>query len=453
MSKKKARNSSPLISDLIVQYVDIAKLKPDPKNPRIHDEEHVDEIADSINVTGMNVPILCDSNFVIIAGTGTYFACLKNGMTVVPVIVLKHLTEAKKVAFRIAHNKLCENGQWNPALLLENFEFLQSSEIDFDIEVTGFETPEIDVLSLGGKDAIKSAAKIAALEPELVDIPELPAQPVSKAGDIFTIGKHKVACGDARDKDLLKQLLGGHKIELGLTDPPYNISGANIGGRGKIPARNFIMGSGELSDGGYESLLEGSAANMASFSRPGAYNCFFTAYYAMHCMQNAFCRVYPTLTHMCIWSKTNGGMGKPWRNAWEGILVYRVKGGRTRDNVQLGRFGRNRTDVFVYPGVNVFRKGRMEELESHPTCKPILLLKDLILDVTPIGGVVFDGFLGSGSTVIAAHQAGRVGIGVELDPKYVDVAVQRISKEIGAPIFHQSGLTFEELAARREGEQ
>jgi DNA modification methylase len=187
----------------------------------------------------------------------------------------------------------------------------------------------------------------------------------------------------------------------------------------------------------------------AAFSKPGAYNCMFTGWSSMNDMLEAGKLAYPQLAHICIWSKTNGGLGAPWRNAWEGILVYRVKGGKTQNNVMLGKHGRNRTDVFQYAGVNTFRAGRMEELQSHPTCKPVALLADLILDITPIRGIVLDVFLGSGSTILAAHETERRGIGIELDPRYVDVAIGRLEKAIGKPAIHHSGRTFAELAADR----
>ena len=166
-------------------------------------------------------------------------------------------------------------------------------------------------------------------------------------------------------------------------------------------------------------------------------------------MQLANRDVYRELKHICIWKKNNGGMGSLWRGAWEGILIYRVDGGRSHNNVMLGVHGRNRTDVFEYAGVNTFKAGRMEELSVHPTCKPVPLLADLIMDVTPINGTVLDVFLGSGSSIVAAHQAKRRGVGIELDPKYVDVAVRRVEEAVGEPAVHQSGRTFSELSAKR----
>ena len=214
------------------------------------------------------------------------------------------------------------------------------------------------------------------------------------------------------------------------------------------------MGSGEMDREAFRSFIEQATALQLGHSKPGAYNCMFTGWYSMHDMLEAASRVFAALSHICIWAKTNGSMGSPWRNSWEGILVHHNNDGKRRDNIRLGKFGRNRLDVFNYAGVNTFRAGRMEELDAHPTCKPVPLLADLILDVTPIGGLVLDSFLGSGATILGAHEAKRCGVGIELDPKYVDVALRRIEQVTGKKAIHSSGLTLDELAqARRTGDK
>ena len=454
MAGKNFPNRKIELADLEVQYVDPNSLSEDPKHPRKIDEAHVDGINASIDMAGMVVPILATyPQRVIIAGVATWRANKKRGATRVPVIFLSQLSRKQEVALRIAHNRLCERGKWNAELLIENIEILLDGEVDFELTITGVDDPEIDVFMLGGKDAIKAAEIDSRDNPEIVELDDLPLQPVSRLGDIFIIGDHIVACGDAREEELLRSILGNRKVDAGITDPPFNKKGKDIGGLGKNGPRDFVLGSGELQADEFQTLIADAAANVERFCRPGAYNFYCTAYYAMLDMMKAFERVYPELNHMCIWTKTNGGMGSPWRNAWEGILVYRKRGGRVQNNVQLGRHGRNRTDVFRHAGVNVFRRGRMEELNSHPTCKPVGLLKNLILDITPIRGVVLDVFLGSGSTIVAANAAKRVGVGVELDPKYVDVAVQRIANAVGLPAIHSSGLTFEELKSEREAAQ
>jgi len=436
-------------ANLEVEEVPIERLKPFKKNPRDHSKAHVAEVAASIGAFGMNVPILADDAYELIAGHATLLACKSLGMATVPVIRLGHLSEAEKVAFRIAHNRLCEKGVWDPELLVANFEILYDADLSFDFEATGFSTGEIDVMRMGGKEAVRAAAEAARLAEETVALPDPDARPVSRLGDRFQIGRHIIVNGNAKEQSSYKLALAGSKADLALCDAPYGCAIAgHASGLGRVKHDDFIEGS-NLSSSELQDLVGQASALQAAHSKGGAYNIQFTDWRAMLDMQLANRKVYPELKHICIWKKTNGGMGSLWRGAWEGILVYRVAGGKSRNNVMLGVHGRNRTDVFEYAGVNTFKPGRMDELQAHPTCKPVPLLADLILDVTPIGGIVLDVFMGSGSTILAAHETGRTGVGIELDPKYVDVAVRRIEKSVGEPAIHQSGKTFEELAVER----
>lgn len=440
------------IRDLEVTIVPIAKVRSNAKAPRRKTDRHVSEIGDSVEEFGMVDPLLVDENCEIIAGESTFLSCIRRGMDEVPVIFLRHLNEAQKVALRLAHNRLCEKGEWDQELLAENFEFLMDSDYEIDLETTGFEVGEIDIALAGGEESVREAAEAAATLAEDVELDESPTNPVSRIGDVFTIGEHIVVCGDATGEEAYRKALGDRKADLGLTDPPYNVDVGRISGRGKTKHDNFVQGSGEMSPAQFREFVGSGAARMRKFTHEGAYSMFFTAWYSMRDISAACEEVFGELSHMCIWAKTNGGMGSPWRNAWEGILVFRNPGGKVRNNIQLGRFGRNRTDVFRHAGVNVFRKGRMEELQAHPTCKPVGLLKDLILDVTPVGGTVLDPFLGSGSLIIAAHEARRRGVGIELDPRYVDVAIRRIERSLGIEAVHESGRTFSQLGDERREE-
>lgn len=440
-------------SDLTIEMVPVNRLKPFKKNPRDHSAAHVSELAQSIGAFGMNVPILCDEVYEIIAGHATLLGCKSLGMIEVPAIRLGHLSEAEKVAFRIAHNRLCEKGKWDPELLVANFEILYEQDLTFDFETTGFSTGEIDVMRLGGKDAVKAAADAARVDEEVVELPNPLRTPVARLGDRFTIGRHVVVVGDARERATLELAMGNRRADLALCDAPYGCAIAgHASGLGRVKHDDFIEGS-NLSPDELRDLIGRASSLQAAFSKPGAFNIQFTDWRAMFDMQLANRDIYPELKHICIWKKTNGGMGSLWRGAWEGILVYRVGGGKSRNNVMLGKHGRNRTDVFEYAGVNTFKAGRMEELIAHPTCKPVPLLADLILDVTPIGGTVLDVFLGSGSTVLAAEEAQRRGVGIELDPKYVDVAIRRIERRVAKSAIHQSGKSFDELAKLREAAQ
>jgi DNA modification methylase len=449
------RSSKPKfdIRSLAIEFATTSSLTPFENNPRAHDKGHVADIAKSVNAFGMVIPILCDDHNVVIAGHGTLLACQSEGLHEVPVIRVGHLSEPQKVALGIAHNRLCESGKWDMDRLASNFEILYDQDLGFDLTITGFDTGEIDVARLGGKESIKARAKAAAELAEVVELPGANITPISRLHDRFTIDHHVVVCGDARDPAAYGVALAGQRADAAIHDPPYNtkIKG-NVSGGGKKKHDDFIMASGEMDRNAFRLFIERATALQLRHCKRGAYNCMFTGWYSMHDMLDAASRVFAVLSHICIWAKTNGSMGSPWRNSWEGILVHHNNDGERTDNIRLGKFGRNRLDVFNYAGVNTFRSGRMEELDAHPTCKPVPLLADLILDITPIGGLVLDSFLGSGATILGAHQAQRRGVGIELDPKFVDVALRRIEQATGKHAIHSSGLTLEELAKARRSE-
>lgn len=449
------RSSKPKfdIRSLAIEFATTCSLIPFTNNPRSHDKDHVADIEKSVNEFGMVIPILCDDRNVIIAGHGTLLACQSAGLEEVPVIRVGHLSEAQKVALRIAHNRLCESGKWDMDRLASNFEILYDQDLSFDLTITGFDTGEIDVARLGGKDSIKARAKAAAEVTEVVELPSANTTPVSRLHDRFVIDRHVVVCGDARDPAAYDLALDGQRADAAIHDPPYNTKiKDNVSGGGKKKHDDFIMASGEMDRDAFRLFIEQATALQLRYSKPGAYNCMFTGWYSMHDMLEAASRVFAVLSHICVWAKTNGSMGCPWRNSWEGILVHHDNDGKRTDNIRLGKFGRNRLDVFNYAGVNTFRAGRMDELDAHPTCKPVPLLADLILDITPIGGLVLDSFLGSGATILGAHQAKRRGVGIELDPKYVDVALRRIEHATGKKAIHSSGLTLDELALVRRND-
>lgn len=453
MTKKRKAPNQFNIRDLEVSIVPISKITISGRHPRRMSQSHTTAMIRSFDEFGEIDPMLVDEKGEIIAGAARLTAHIERGDKEVAVIYLRHLSEAQKVALRIAHDRMCENGDWDLQILAESFEFLVESDFEFDLELTGFEVGEVDVIREGGKDAIRAAAEAAAATPEVVELVDLPVRPVAKVGDVFTIADSVIVCGDATTADAYRLGLKGRKADLCLTDMPYNVKPERISGNGKVKHGPFVQGSGELSSEGFRDFVHRASLNISEHLKAGCLSMMFSGWYCLDDMMAGAAREFGPMSHMCIWSKTNGGMGFPWRNAWEGILVYRKAGGKVRNNIQLGKFGRNRTDVFFYAGVNVFRKGRLEELYSHPTCKPVALLKDAILDVTPLNGIVLDPFLGSGSLILAAHEARRRGVGIELDPRYVDVAVERIQRAFNVEAIHQSGMTFAELRAQRSNEE
>jgi DNA modification methylase len=235
------------------------------------------------------------------------------------------------------------------------------------------------------------------------------------------------------------------------TDPPYNVQiEGNVSGLGKIKHREFVMASGELSETDYTALLQTSCGHLVANSVSGSIH--FLCMDWRHCWEllGAGRKVYSELKNLCVWNKHNGGMGSLYRSKHELIFVFKNGSTPHINNVELGTHGRNRTNVWDYPGVNSWREGRRDELAMHPTVKPVALVADAILDCSKRGGIVLDCFGGSGTTLVAAEKTGRRGYLMELDPVYVDVTIRRFEQLTGEKAIHaDTQLTFDETEERR----
>lgn len=405
--------AKPLTSPLSVRYVPISELKPDPRNARTHPKRQVEQIAASIREFGFTNPILADEENTIIAGHGRLLGAKACGLADVPVITLKGLSEVQRRALRLADNKIALNAGWDVDLLRTELGAIQAIDVSFDLTRTGFATGELDVLLNGpGSDE----------EPAVADPP---SDPRAKPGDIYALGAHRLGCGDARDGAFLARVMGdGERAAAAFMDPPYNVAingFANARGR----HREFAMASGEMSDAEFETFLAETLGSAASVSRDGAVHFVCMDWRHMDALSAAGRRVYDALLNVCVWNKSNAGMGSLYRSKHELVFVYRLGQARHFNAVELGRHGRNRTNVWDYASVNAMRRDRAEELGLHPTVKPIAMVEDAVKDVTRRGERVLDLFTGSGTTLLAAERAGRVFAGVEIDPAYVDVATER----------------------------
>ena len=241
--------------------------------------------------------------------------------------------------------------------------------------------------------------------------------------------------------------MGVERADVGFTDPPYNVKiNGHVSGAGKIRHREFSEGSGEMTSEAFTTFLSEALNLCATYSRPGAvwFACMDWRHIGeMVCAGEI---AFDAFLNLCVWTKTNGGMGSLYRSQHELVFVFRTGGKTHRNNVQLGRFGRNRTNVWRYAGVNTFREGRMEELSAHPTAKPVEMVKDALLDVSKRGDIVLDPFMGGGATLIAAEQSGRRARGLEIDPAYVDVILRRWRLEAGRePVRQSNGKSLAEL--------
>jgi DNA modification methylase len=427
----------------IIEWRNVEHLRPNPHNARTHNRKQRRAIETSIRRLGFNCPILIDKINVIVAGHGRWEVAIKIGLNEVPVIVLDHLNPDEIRAFMLADNQLATLAGWDDEILAIELQHLV--EMNFNLDVTGFEAPEVDFLietQLTGPGESR-----ADVIPEVL----VNVSPTSRMEDIWILGKHRLMCGSALNYVHLQVLMGEILAVLIFTDPPYNVQvDGHVCGSGAIKHKEFIMASGEMSREEFLAFLTTFLANSSRFILDGAIAYVFMDWRSIDVLLEAGKDVFAELLNICIWAKTNAGMGSLYRSQHEMIAVYKHGTAPHRNNIQLGRFGRNRSNLWTYAGVNTFGSKRLEELSSHPTVKPVALVSDAIRDASKRGDVVLDPFMGSGTTIVAAEETGRVACGMELDPAYVDVAVKRWQDFTGGEAIHAvTGITFDEMTALR----
>src|ERR1700756_3271024 len=401
---------------LKIVYRPIEQLKPDPANPRLHSKKQIRQVAKSIETFGFNVPILVDADLNVICGHGRLLAARELGMTEVPTLCLDHLTPAQACAFMIADNRLTEIATWDDRLLAEQLQDLSLSGLDFSLEVTGFEMGEIDLRIAALEDLPLQDEDPADVLPEVAAGP-----PVSKLGDLWLLGRNRLLCGSALDSAAFTALMRQERATMVFTDPPYNVPiDGHASGLGAIHHRPFPMASGEMDKAEFTAFLAEACRNLAAFSAAGSLHYICMDWRHLGELLTAGAAAYGELKNLCVWVKNNPGMGSLYRSQHELVLVFKQRGAAHRNNVQLGQFGRNRSNVWHYPGANSFARGGPEGnlLALHPTVKPVAMVADAILDCSARGDIVLDGFLGSGTRVIAADRIARPCYGIGLDPAY-----------------------------------
>ena len=415
------------VRQLTIDYRPVGALQPDPRNARTHPKRQLDQLRSSILQFGFTNPILVDETGVLIAGHGRLLAAKDIGLPTVPVIELTGLTDAEKKALRLADNKIALNAGWDLEILKLELAEIASLDVDFDLSLTGFASGEIDVV-------LK-----AANDPDDEVIPAVPVTPRTKLGDIWILGDHRIGCGDGRDVGFLQRVIGeGASIDAAFLDPPYNVKingHANAKGR----HREFAMASGEMSDDQFRTFLTDTLGAAAKVSRDGAVHFVCMDWRHMDDVLAIAHPIYDDLLNICVWNKSNAGMGSLYRSKHEMVFVYRVGDGPHANMVELGKHGRNRTNVWDYPSVNSMAGSRREDLALHPTVKPVAMVADAYQDVTKRGELVFDMFLGSGTSLIAAERVGRRFRGCDIDPAYIDVAVDRWCQLTGrSPVLEEA---------------
>ena len=420
----------------------LAELKPFPGNPRLHPEAQIARLMKTIKRV-WTVPILIDEYSTILAGHARAEAAKRLGMAEVPTITIAGLTDPEKRATVIADNRLPEQAAWDLDLLRGHFKELIN--LDFDVELTGFSTGEVDLV-------IDGRPMPAGTDPaDDIGAFTLDGPAISKPGDLWTCGRHRLICGDAHERAAYEMLLQHDIAQLVVADPPYNVPIAGHAmGRGKIRHRNFKQASGEMSAAEFTSFLKASIELMLAFSSDGSIHYVFMDWRHLPDLFNAALPLYAEQKNLLVWNKDNAGQGSFYRSKHELIAVFKKGVGPHINNFGLGAKGRYRANVLDYPGVNSLHPARRGDLALHPTVKPVALIADLLRDCSKRNGIVLDPFAGSGTTMLAAERTGRVARLIELDPIYVDVAIRRWEATMGVPVKHVgSGSTFSQVAEER----
>jgi DNA modification methylase len=415
------------LADKIQQWP-VAKLIPYARNARTHSDEQVAQIAASIAEFGFTNPILTGADGVIVAGHGRLAAAQKLAMEMVPVVVLEHLSPTQRRALVIADNRIAENAGWDETMLRVEMEALQLD--DFDMSLTGFDADALAELMAGGGGDDSGNT-------DDDDVPEVLETAISRTGDVWLLGPHRLLCGDSTLEESYAQLLQGEEVDMVFTDPPYNVNYANTA-KDKMRGKNRAILNDNLGDGFYDFLLAALTPTVA--------NCKGAIYVAMSSseldvLQSAFREAGGKWSTFVIWAKNTFTMGRSdYQRQYEPILYGWPEGGKHH---WCG--DRNQSDVWQ------IKKPHKNDL--HPTMKPVELVERAIRNSSRPGNSVMDPFGGSGTTLIAAEKTGRVGRMIELDPKYVDVIVRRWQDWTGKQATRESdGVAFDAQAASSSSE-
>lgn len=422
----------------------IDTLRPYPGNARKHSKKQLRQLAGSFKQFGFTVPVLVTQDNMIIAGHGRVEAARLAGLDEVPVISVSHLTSAQIQAYIVADNRLAELAEWDGTQL--SIELQSLIDFGFDLGSIGFDTVDVDRIlgaaltsdptsSLDQDDVIPEPAKVAVIRP----------------GDVWHMDRHKLICGDALQFTAVERLMAGEFAGLVITDPPYNVPiDGNVTGLGKHRHREFAFASGEMSRTEFTAFLATALAGAANVMRDGAIGFVFMDWRHAMEIQQAGELIFGELKQLCVWNKTNGGMGTFYRSKHELVFVWKKGTAPHINNFGLGDKGRYRTNVWDYPGISSRSATRETELAMHPTVKPVKMIQDAIEDCSKRGDIVLDCFGGSGTTLIAAERSGRRARLIEYDPLYCGTIIRRFEALTGKrATLGEGGPDFETVAAER----
>ena len=421
---------------LIPELVPIDLVRPNPHNPRRHPKRQIDKLVEGIETRGFLSHVYTDGGLMVVAGHARLEALRRLKWDMVPVIRLLHLSPEQLIAAGVADNRLAEDADWDRDLLVGALKVLD--EANYDLALTGFEYAELDALLFDPVDE----------EVDRDDEPIDPGPNVSRLGDLWALGRHKILCGSSLEEESYLRLLGEERAAIGVTDAPYNVKiNGHVSGKGKRKHREFAMASGEMSEAEFTAFLTTVCELMARYSRDGSLHYHFMDAAHLYALQTAARTTFDRQVALCVWHKPNAGMGSLYRSAHELVLVSKNGTAPHQNHVQLGRYGRHRTNVWTHAGANVFLKSAEDAdlMAQHPTPKPVRLIVEALLDASTRGDIVLEPFCGSGSTLIAAERTGRVCRAIELDPLYVDLTIRRFRRHGGEDAVRQDGMTFSQL--------
>lgn len=429
--------------ELQIEMVPIDELKPSKHRHRKHSDKQKTMLAGSIRAFGMMKPLVIDRAGQIVAGHAMWEAAKMVGLKQVPCFRADHLSEDELRAYALADNKLAELSEWDEAGLRAELGHLISVDLSFEIESTGFELAEVDII-LDGAATANETVDPADMLPEPSKEP-----PTSRLSDLWHLGAHRLLCGSSLEAASFEVLLDGQVADSVHSDAPYNVA---VNGHVSSTKRHpeFGNASGEMSQQEFVSFLTAVMANMIGVLKDGAILALWMDWRHALEMQTAALTNDLTQLNLCVWNKVTGGMGNLYRSQHELCFIFKHGRASHTNMVELGKHGRYRTNVWNHKGLSSFGRGRDQALSDHPTQKPVSLTADAIRDVTRRGDIVLDPFLGSGTTLIAAHKVGRICYGIELSPTYCDTIIRRYEKLTGEQAIHLgTGLTFAELHRQR----
>lgn len=439
--------TSPLLRNAKLQSecISIDQLTPMPGAPRQHPKSQIQSLIKSFEAFGQVLPILIDGECRIISGHGQWEAAKRLGMTEVMVIRVEHLDEVRIKALMLALNRLGDLSKWDDEALNTILLDLHNMDLEFDIEATGFNGIEIElrIEGLGG----------GMDDDDHVVVGVGPA--ITRPSDVWQLGTHRLICGNALEQASWAMLMGDERASIIVTDAPYNVPiDGNVSGLGQYKHRDFAMAVGEMTSSEFTAFLQSAMALAHRWSAPGSVHYWCMDWRSVVEIGSAGNAVYERFLNMAVWAKNRPGMGSFYRSQHELIFVFARDGAPSRNNVQLGRFGRSRSNVWHYPSAASLARTAEEgnPLAMHPTVKPLALICDMLLDASVKGDIVADPFGGSGTTLIAAEKLGRTARLIELDPAYCDTIIRRWQRWTGeAAVRASDAAAFADLEAQSEG--